>query len=147
MLRLKKYVRNIIKTLFVLIFLGVLYTTQFHRIDSHHILREQEILFKKEKVPSDMVAENKKQIRENPVEKPLLDDVTFEERDMFDENGKPFQIAIWLRHSGKPGYLANPKECLGNISCDIIYASSSPVSAHAIVFNAGNRPRNSPAFR
>ena len=162
MLRLKRYVRNIIKTLFFLAVLGVLYTVQFGRVDNH-VLRKQEILFKKEKVPNDIV-ENKKEISEikfekpeNPekkpenvvqkTEKPLkklnepinaltLDDITFEERDMFDENGKPFQIAIWMNHGGKPGYLANSKECLGNISCDIIYASSSPVSAHAIVFKA-----------
>ena len=60
---------------------------------------------------------------------------TFEEKDMFDENGKQFIIMIWEYHLERPSYKANPNECLGNVSCKIVYASrSSFQNAHAIVF-------------
>ena len=70
------------------------------------------------------------------ISKTFPDDIKFEERDMFDENGQPFQIVIWMKHHGKPGYVANPIECLGNISCQITYDTTHSDTAHAFVFKA-----------
>ena len=66
-----------------------------------------------------------------------MEEFTFTENDMLDENGKPFHIMIWNGNRGTPGYVANPKECLGNISCKIIYSNPDVVKAHAVVFPAG----------
>lgn len=65
-----------------------------------------------------------------------LDDSSFERRDMFDERGNRFQIAIWSSIKGKPSFVANPQECFGNISCDIIYTYSYKESVHAFVIQA-----------
>ena len=71
----------------------------------------------------------------------FLEDFTFTENDMLDENGNPFHIMIWNRLGGKPGYLANTKECLGNISCQITYSNQDVKKAHAVVFPAGSSRR------
>ena len=68
----------------------------------------------------------------------MLKNLTFTEEDMLDEHGKPFQIVIWNHRSGIPGYAANPKECLGNISCQVLYPTADETSAHAVVFPAGH---------
>jgi len=65
-----------------------------------------------------------------------LDDVTFDKEDMKDEHGEPYKIVIWKHLTGKPGYLAKPDECLGNIQCDISYDTANVGKAHAVVFPA-----------
>lgn len=59
----------------------------------------------------------------------------FSEADMLDENNQTYTILIWSNRPGKPGYLANPKVCSANISCDISYDSKLLGKAHAVVFN------------
>jgi len=66
------------------------------------------------------------------------EDFTFEKEDMKDEHGQPYKIVIWKNLPGKPGYLANPEECLGNIRCDISYDLANVGKAHAVVFPANS---------
>jgi len=68
--------------------------------------------------------------------KSKLSEVTFDEADMRDEHGEQYTIVIWKHLSGKPGYLANPRECLGNIECDVTYDTANVDKAHAVVFAA-----------
>jgi len=76
----------------------------------------------------------------------ILEDFIFDKDDMVNENKQPFHIMIWNRHSGVPGYVANPKECMGNISCRVTYINNEVEKAHAIVFPAG-RTRDFPSTR
>ena len=65
-----------------------------------------------------------------------LDDVTFTEKDMRNENGKPFHIIIWNRRSGPPGRKADPETCDANVSCEITFITEDYVKADAIVMPA-----------
>ncbi|CAK8696999.1 4-galactosyl-N-acetylglucosaminide 3-alpha-L-fucosyltransferase 9-like [Clavelina lepadiformis] len=75
----------------------------------------------------------------------IPEDIIFNEEDMLDEHGRRYTIIIWVNSAGKPGYAANPLECLANISCQITYDKSLLNKAHAVVFksdslNRGNLP-------
>uniref|UniRef100_H2ZFV4 Fucosyltransferase N-terminal domain-containing protein n=1 Tax=Ciona savignyi TaxID=51511 RepID=H2ZFV4_CIOSA len=77
----------------------------------------------------------------------LPPEFVFNEADMKDEHGKPYHIIIWNDRSGVPGYLANPTECLGNISCQISYDKGAVAEAHAIVFPVGISRSQAPSVR
>uniref|UniRef100_H2XV74 Fucosyltransferase n=1 Tax=Ciona intestinalis TaxID=7719 RepID=H2XV74_CIOIN len=67
----------------------------------------------------------------------LPKEFVFDEEDMKDEHGNPYHIILWNDLSGVPGYVANPTECMGNISCQISYNKGAAADAHAIVFPIG----------
>ena len=137
---MKKAIRFFLKSLVVLIVAGVLYSIHLQRLASHVPSGQQALKVRVERgqrnEPLPLSEEKPSLLRI-----PLLNQAptyksTFTERDMLDEHGNRFTIVIWINHPGKPGYLANPKECLGNISCQVVYASSIVKPVHAVVFKA-----------
>ena len=69
----------------------------------------------------------------------LDENFVFTEDEMLDDLGNPYTIILWShRQHGKPGYLANPKVCLANISCEITHERSRLDSAHAVVFSGSS---------
>ena len=150
----KKGVRLIIKSLAVLVFVGVLYSIHLQMI-ANQVIGDPALMRKSEqefqlKEPNVIEIEDQvhDQIDLPSVDDSQINDFTFEERDMLDENGRQFKIIVWIKHVGKPGYLANPQECLGNISCQVVYPSpGAEKSAHAIVFKADHMHGSMPSTR
>ena len=139
---MKKGVRFIIKGLVALVFAGVLYSVHL-QMTASHMTRSHKASNQKSKLDMQRLKIDEHQHKDkhpksatNPQNTLLHNNAPFEERDMLDEHGNRFKIMIWIRHPGAPGYLANPRECLANISCQIVYASSNVESAHAVVFKA-----------
>ena len=148
---LKKYFRLFLRAIFLLLFGITVYYLNLH----YTFTQQRNRLFFAEdyvlkgpvaKFANDFNPSANLEIRRNVENKSKFEDLIFDEEDMVDENGRPFHIMIWNRRGGVPGYVANPKECLGNISCRVTYVNDDVDKAHAVVFPAG-RSRELPNAR